>query len=144
MSALTGLECPECGQMFDAGRVQTVCHACDSPILARYDLDRLRRELDPRAVQARPRGIWRWAELLPVGDSAYRISLGEGDTPLLNARTLAHDLGLAQLLVKDEGLNPTGTFKARGMAVALSRAAELGLREFVIPTAGNAGAALAA
>jgi threonine synthase len=144
MSALTGLECPECGQTFDAGQVQTVCHACDSPILARYDLKRLKGELDRQTVGRRPRGLWRWEELLPLREPAYRISLGEGDTPLLRTRRLADDLGVGDLLVKDEGANPTGTFKARGMAVALSRAAELGLREFVVPTAGNAGAALAA
>lgn len=144
MSALTGLECPECGRKFDAGQVQTVCHACDSPILARYDLIRLKGELNRDEVAGRARGLWRWAELLPLMDPAYRIGLGEGDTPLLRTRRLAEELGLSDLLVKDEGLNPTGTFKARGMAVALSRAAELGLREFVVPTAGNAGSALAA
>lgn len=144
MSALTGLECPECGQTFDAGQVQTVCHTCDSPILARYDLSRLKGELDRHEVAGRARGLWRWAELLPLTDPAYRIELGEGDTPLLPTHRLAEELGLGALFVKDEGVNPTGTFKARGMAVALSRAAELGLREFVVPTAGNAGSALAA
>jgi threonine synthase len=88
--------------------------------------------------------LWRWAELLPVRNPDWRLTLGEGDTPLHHARRLGDRLGLRRLFVKDEGLNPTGTFKARGLAVAVGRASELGVREFVIPTAGNAGGALAA
>jgi threonine synthase len=98
----------------------------------------------PADVKARPRGLWRWAELLPVRQPVFRLTLGEGDTPLLPLPRLAEQLGLPELYVKDESLNPTGTFKARGLAVAVGRAVELGVRKFVIPTAGNAGGALAA
>jgi threonine synthase len=88
--------------------------------------------------------MWRWRELLPVRDPTYEVTLGEGDCPLLEASRLGTQLGLAHLFVKDESVNPTGTFKARGMAAAVSRAKELGIQEFVVPTAGNAGGALAA
>ena len=144
MSALTGLQCPECGALFDADRVQTICTDCDSPLLARYDLEGLRDRLDREALARRPSGLWRWAELLPVRDPAYRLTLGEGDTPLLPAPRLAQDLGLKAVYIKDESTNPTGTFKARGLAVAVARAVELGVEAFVVPTAGNAGGALAA
>ena len=144
MSTLTHLQCPECGRVFDADRPQTFCPDCQSPLVARYDLQVAARTLTPEAVAARPRGLWRWHEILPVRDPAYRYTLGEGDTPLLPVPRLAQSLGLQHLWVKDESQNPTGTFKARGLVMAVSRAVELGLREFVIPTAGNAGGALAA
>lgn len=144
MSAFVRLTCPECGRAFEANGLRTVCQPCDSPLLAGYDLADLSRRLDREQISRRPSGLWRWAELLPVQDPAWRLTLGEGDTPLLRAGKTGQALGLRQLLIKDEGLNPTGSFKARGLAVAVSRAAELGAREFVIPTAGNAGGALAA
>ncbi len=144
MSALLDLACPECGATFDADRIQKVCQACDSPLLARYDLSRLASELDRDELASRPRGLWRWQEILPVQQEAFRLGLGEGDTPLLALPRLGQDLGLRALYVKDESANPTGTFKARGMAVAVARAVELGARAFVVPTAGNAGGALAA
>jgi threonine synthase len=138
------LECPECGKQFDADQLQTFCQECWSPLLARYDLDSLRDRLLPADVKARSRGLWRWSELLPVRKPVFRLTLGEGDTPLLRLPRLAEQLDLPELCVKDESLNPTGTFKARGLAVAVGRAVELGVRKFVIPTAGNAGGALAA
>ena len=144
MSYLIDLQCPECGETFSAEVVQTYCHNCNAPLLARYDLARAAAELDREALSRRPRGMWRWRELLPVRDPANEVSLGEGDTPLLPAPRLAAGLGLKHLFIKDESFNPTGTFKARGMAAAVSRAKELGLRELVTPTAGNAGGALAA
>ena len=143
-SYLTHLECPECGQHFDADQPQSICERCNSPIFACYDLPALKHSLTREQVRARTKGTWRWAELLPVRQEAHRISLGEGDTPLLQAPQLAEWLGLHHLYIKDEGLNPTGSFKARGLQMAVARAVELGLREFVIPTAGNAGGALAA
>jgi len=143
-SYLSHLECPECGQHFLADQLQTICTDCNSPIFACYDLASLKGSLTQEEVKQRTRGIWRWAELLPVRKSSFRITLGEGDTPLLEAPHLAQSLGLKHLRVKDEGLNPTGTFKSRGLQMAVARAAELGVREFVIPTAGNAGGALAA
>lgn len=143
-SALTHLECSECGRRHDAGRLQTVCTNCGSPLLARYDLDQARRTLEPKSVRSRPRGIWRWVELLPVPVEKNRLTLGEGDTPLVPIPRLGARVGLTRASVKDESGNPTGSFKARGLAVAVSMASELGVREVVIPTAGNAGGALAA
>ncbi len=143
-SALTHLECPECGKRFDAHRVQTICGDCKSPLLARSDLEKALRSLDPKTAAARPRGLWRWAEILPVRAEKHRLTLGEGDTPLLPAARLGESLGLNKLFVKDESPNPTGSFKARGLAVAVSKAIELKVADFVIPTAGNAGGALAA
>ncbi len=137
------LHCPECGRSFDPALPQTFCHTCNSPILAQYDLAALSAKLYREEIAARPRGMWRWRELLPVDDPAAVVTLGEGDTPLLRLTSLASTYGVPDLLLKDEALNPTGTFKARGMAAAVTRAVELGVREFVIPTAGNAGGALA-
>ena len=142
-SALSHLVCPECQGRFEADRLQTYCRDCQSPLLAVYDIQKLRQELTPGIVKGRQKGLWRWAELLPVRDPSNRLTLGEGDTPLLQAPRLAESLGLQKLFVRDEGINPTGTFKARGLAVAVARAKELGVRAFVIPTAGNAGGALA-
>ena len=143
-SALSHLVCPECGEHFDADSLQTYCLDCSSPLFARYDLDGLRTHLNPAEIKSRPAGIWRWAELLPVREQANRITLGEGDTPLLPARRLGESLGLKRLFIKDEGRNPTGSFKARGLVMAVARGIELGVQAFVIPTAGNAGGALAA
>jgi threonine synthase len=144
MSFFTELQCSECGRKFDAEQLQTICPDCNSPIFATYDLDKLKNSLTKQAVRNRPRGVWRWAELLPVREEKYRFTLGEGDTPLLRLLRIGEALGLPHLYVKDEGTNPTGTFKARGLLMAVARAVELGVREFVIPTAGNAGGALAA
>lgn len=113
-------------------------------LLARYDMEAARRAVARDAIARRPAGLWRWIELLPVRDYAYVFTLGEGGTPLLEARRLGGRLGLPGIRVKAESLNPTGSFKARGMAVAVGRAAELGARPLVAPSAGNAGGALAA
>jgi threonine synthase len=144
MSLLSHLECPECARGYNADELQTVCPECGSPLLARYDLTEAKAHLDPRDLVARPNTMWRWYELLPVRDPAHIITLAEGGTPLLHTPHLGKALGLAHLYVKDEGRNPTGTFKARGIGMAVSRAVELGVKGFVIPTAGNAGGALAA
>jgi threonine synthase len=117
---------------------------CGAPLWARYDLDRAQRELDRDRFARRPASLWRWAELLPIDDLAQRIDLGEGGTPLLRIDRLAAQLGLRAVWLKDEGRNPTGSFKARGMAAAVTRAKALGVKEFVVPTAGNAGGAAAA
>jgi threonine synthase len=142
-SALTHLECPECGKKYDADRVQSFCENCRSPILARYDLIKVAASLTPVLVASRPRGLWRWAELLPVRKENFRLTLGEGDTPLLLAPHLGEKNKINRLFIKDESSNPTGSFKARGLCVAVARALELGQTEFSIPTAGNAGGALA-
>ncbi len=140
-SALSHLECSACGRRHDADRLQNLC-PCGGPLLARYALDAVRTT--PAELAARPPGLWRWAELLPVRDPAHRVTLGEGDTPLLPVPRVGAAAGLPRLLVKDEGVAPTGSFKARGAAVGASRARELGARQVALPTNGNAGAAWAA
>ncbi|PWH14462.1 MAG: threonine synthase [Anaerolineae bacterium] len=136
--------CPQCAQRFSAEAVQTYCQRCQSPILARYDLEQMARSVTPPVIRQRKRGLWRWEEFLPVKDRQWQISLGEGDTPLLPLPSLGKKLGLRHLYLKDEAQNPTACFKARGLAVTLSRHLELGLRHFRLATAGNAGGALAA
>ena len=143
-SALTHLECPRCGLRHDAFVVQNVCTQCGSPLLARYDLDTVRSTVAPRDIAARDATMWRYAELLPLQDVDDAVSFGETMTPLLPAPRLARELGIGELLVKDEGRLPTGTFKARGAAVGVSRARELGIAHVAMPTNGNAGAAWAA
>jgi threonine synthase len=144
MNYLIGLQCSRCGRAFDPARLQTYCPDCQAPLLARYDLAAARQRLDPAEISHRPRGMWRWAELLPVDEAANQVSLGEGDTPLLPLPRLGQALGLRRLYAKDESLNPTGSFKARGLSAAVSKARELGITRLIIPTAGNAGGALAA
>jgi threonine synthase len=143
-SFLVGLECSNCGRGHDCEVPQTTCATCGKVLFARYDLDGVRRALDRSALKEREPTLWRYHELLPVRDPANVATLGEGFTPLLPAPRLGEALGLDRLLLKEEGLNPTGSFKARGMAVAVSRARELGLTRLAAPSAGNAGAALAA
>ena len=143
-SALTHLECSACARRHDAGVLQRVCDACGRPLLSRYDPDAARATFSRQTLATRPPTLARYGELLPLRDPAAAVTLGEGTTPLLAASRLAKALGLERLFVKDEGRNPTGTFKDRGAAVAVSRALELGVREFAVPTAGNAGLSLAA
>ena len=144
MSYLSHLECPECAKTYSADMLRTVCPECGLPLLARYDLTRARVQLKRDSFAARPNTMWRWRALLPVRDEPHIITLGEGGTPTLRAPHLGQQLGVPNLYIKDEGRNPTGTFKARGIGMAVSRAVELGVPGFVIPTAGNAGGALAA
>ena len=142
-SALTHLECSRTGARYDADVVQGVS-AAGVPLLARYDTERAARTMTREAVAGRPATLWRYHEMLPVRDAAHIVSLGEGMTPLLPLPTYGARIGVPGLLMKDEGLTPTGTFKARGAAVGVSRAAELGVRGVAMPTNGNAGAAWAA
>lgn len=144
MNYLSHLECSHCGRIYEADALIRVCRDCGLPILARYDLAKAADEIDREELTRRSEGLWRFRELLPVRDPRYIVTLGEGGTPVLKLGQLGKELGLHRLFIKDEGLNPTGTFKALGLAAAVSRALELGVREFVIPTAGNAGGALAA
>ena len=143
MTYLTHLECSLTGQTYDANQLIRLSDA-GQPLLARYDLHKARAELDRDELMRRPAGMWRYHELLPVSDPDCRITLGEGGKPVLILSNLGRSLGLRHLYMKDEGQNPTGSFKALGLATAVSRALELGAKEFVIPTAGNAGGALAA
>jgi len=144
MSYLTILECYQCKKIFDASIIQTFCTDCRAPLFARFDLDKGLDTLDRDEFRTRPGGMWRWHELLPVHNPENMIYLGEGDTPILHLPNLGADLGMSRLYVKDESLNPTGTFKARGLSAAVSKAKELGIKKVIIPSAGNAGGALAA
>jgi threonine synthase len=142
-SVLTHLECPRCGERLQADRPTGLC-GCGSPLLARYDLAAARAALPRERLAGRRADLWRYAELLPVRDWRHVTTLGEGWTPLLPAPRLGRELGLSDLWLKDEGQNPTATFKARGAAVGVSRARELGVAALQLPTAGNAGGAWAA
>jgi threonine synthase len=140
----THLECTRCGRTFESERLWRLSECCEKPLYPRYDLESLRSSFRPDVLHGREPTLWRYAEVLPVRDRSYRLTLGEGFTPLLCVPRLAERLGLRRLWVKDEGQNPTGSFKARGLAVAVARAWELGARELALPSAGNAGSAAAA
>lgn len=144
MSYLVDLTCSACHKSYNPDEVQTYCLDCQAPLVANYDLDAAKKHVDRQEITRRPKGMWRWEELLPVRNPDNQISLGEGDTPLLRIPRVGRQLGLSQLYVKDESLNPTGSFKARGLAAAISKAKELGAVRVIIPTAGNAGGAMAA
>jgi threonine synthase len=143
-SYLTHLECSACGTEQDANTLHTVCPACGKVLYARYDLEAAAREMTPAALATRPWDLRRYAEILPVRDMAAAPLLGEGGTPLLPAPALGREFGIERLLVKDEGQNPTGSFKARGLGMAVARAKELGAASVAIPSAGNAASAMAA
>lgn len=143
-SYISHLQCSKCGRVYPHREVQTFCRECQTPLLAVYDLERARREVERDAISRRQKGMWRWHELLPVEDEANVVFLGEGDTALLRLSNLGRELGLAHLFVKDESSNPTASFKARGLGAAVSKAKELGVERVIIPTAGNAGGAMAA
>jgi threonine synthase len=134
------LECSACSKKFEAAIEQHLC-TCGKPLLARYDLRRATATLTLENLKSRPSNLWRYSEVLP-NDTA--ITLGEGMTPLVHTMRIGASMGLSRLYVKDEGLNPTGSFKARGMTAAVSRAKSLGAKILAAPTAGNAGGALAA
>jgi threonine synthase len=141
-SYLTHLECGRCGDRYDSGVPQGLC-ACGSPLLARYDLPAAAGALDRAELTSREPSLWRYHELLPVQSPEMVVTLGEGMTPLVPLPRLGSEQGFASLAMKDEGLLPTGSFKARGAAVGVSRARELGITRIAMPTNGNAGAAWA-
>ena len=144
MSNMTYLECSLCGIQFDADKLQTLCPDCQRPLLVRYDLEAVKNTWDRDSLQTREQDMWRYREVLPLRDASTAIRLGEGYTPLLHAQRLGETLRMPYIFIKDEGLNPTGSFKARGLCVAISRALELGVKEVVIPSAGNAAGAMSA
>jgi threonine synthase len=143
-SHLSHLKCSGCDRKFSPQEIHTFCPDCQSPLLAEYDLGRVCDLVDRDEIFRRPKGMWRWHEVLPITNPENVVFLGEGDTALLKVPNLGRELGLANLFVKDESSNPTGSFKARGLAAAVSKAKELGIRKVIIPTAGNAGGAMAA
>jgi threonine synthase len=140
---LTHLDCTRCDRRYPPGQLLNLCE-CGGPLFARYDLERAAHDMRPGHLALRAPNLWRYREVLPVEGPDDRISLGEGFTPLLSAPQLGAAVGLPRLFVKDEAGNPTGSFKARGLALAVSMARTLGAREVCLPSAGNAGSALAA
>ncbi len=142
-STVKSLRCSKCGNRFEVTEVLTVC-PCGGPILVDYDYDRAADVISPDELRGREPSIWKYREVLPVIDDANIVSLGEGGTPLLPSNEVGVHWGQPHVFFKDETVNPTGSFKARGLGVAVSRAKELGIKRVIIPTAGNAGSALAA
>jgi len=140
---VTHLECSLCNRQYQAGKPWNLCE-CGGPLLVRYDLQKLRSAWSRDSLVSAPENMWRYAPALPVTKETSIISLGEGMTPLLPARRTGERIGSGDLLIKDEGLNPTGSFKARGLSCAVSMCVELGQRKLAIPSAGNAASALAA
>jgi len=141
---VTHLECAACRLRHEARRLHNLCLECGKPLLVRYDLQQAQHTLTRESLKGRSSDLWRYFEVLPVDDDSNIVSLGEGWTPLLHARRLGKTLGLEQLYIKDESQNPTQSFKARGMAAAVSMAKELGVHKLAVPSAGNAAGALAA
>jgi threonine synthase len=141
---VTHLECGLCGLEHEARRLLNLCRACGKPLLVRYDLDRAKLTLTKESLASRRPDLWRYREVLPVDDDDHIVALGEGWTPLLRASRLERRVGVHELYIKDESQNPTQSFKARGMAVAVSMAKELGAKKLAVPSAGNAAGALAA
>src|SRR5688500_3141973 len=141
---VTHLECAACGLTHEAQRLHNLCTKCGKPLLVRYDLKLAAATLTKESLARRGADLWRYREVLPVEHDENIVSLGEGWTPLVPASRLGAQIGLTDLFIKDESLNPTQSFKARGMAAAVSMAKELGARKLAVPSAGNAAGALAA
>jgi threonine synthase len=141
---VTRLDCTRCNKRYAPDQVLHLCEECHSPLFARYDLERAAKNMRPGHLALREPTQWRYDDVLPVDNPDHRISLGEGFTPLLPARRLGSSAGLPRLFIKDESGNPTGSFKARGLALAVSMAKALGAKDVSLPSAGNAGSALAA
>jgi threonine synthase len=135
--------CPHCDNRFSLSRLHNLC-SCGSPLLVRCNLKIASAVFSKSSLKGRVPTLWRYRELLPLQDDANLVSLGEGFTPLIEAKTLAREFGLERLWIKDEAQNPTGSFKDRGLSLAVSRAKELGVKKMAIPSAGNAGGSLAA
>ena len=140
---VTHLSCSACAAYHAPNQLHNLCTQCGKPLLVHYDLDQAAATLKKDSLPARPSSLWRYREVLPVIRNDNIVSLGEGWTPLLHAQRLGEQLGLPRLYIKDESCNPTGSFKARGMALAVSMAKELGVTKLAVPSAGNAAGALA-
>ena len=143
MTFATEIVCPRCRNSFPLGKVINLC-PCGSPLLVRYDARKIARAVKKSELKSRPSTLWRYQEFLPLRAERNRVSLGEGFTPLIEARQLASELSIKRLWIKDEAQNPTGSFKDRGLSVAVSLAKELGIKKVAIPSAGNAGGSLSA
>ncbi|MCH3965142.1 MAG: threonine synthase [Clostridium sp.] len=143
MTYLKYLECSKCGKIYSADQPQNLCR-CNGPLLAQYDLDKIRKNINKDVFKTRRKGIFRFRELLPIKEGKNMVTMGEGDTPVIKIKKLGKKIGAENLYIKDEGLNPTGTFKARGAAVGVSKAKELGIKTIAMSTSGNAGSAWSA
>ena len=143
MNHITHLECSLCGKRHAAGQVQNLC-ACGGPLLVRYDLQKAKETWKRESLASAPDTMWRYAPVLPPTKQSSIVTLGEGMTPLIQTKRLGRHMGAHDLWVKDEGINPTGSFKARGLSCAISMCVELGIRKVAIPSAGNAASAMAA
>ena len=141
-SYLTHLECTYCNATYSAAEAHRVCSACGKVLYPRYDLEAAASNLDPGALRDRPANMWRYFEVMPVLDPANVITLGEGFTPIFKAERLGAAMGCSNLHIKDEGVNPTASFKARGLSAAVSKAKELGITKITMPSAGNAAGAM--
>lgn len=138
------MECSFCGKVYEPGKLHNLCSDCSKPLLARYDLEMVRKTITPNVIASRKPDLWRYHELLPVQDIQNKLCMGEGFTPLIHAESLGRKVGFPYLFIKDESQNPTGSFKARGLTMAVSRALELGVKALSIPSAGNAAGAMSA
>ncbi|HUS07628.1 MAG TPA: threonine synthase, partial [Bryobacteraceae bacterium] len=143
MTTLSHLECSLCAKRYQAGKIHNLCE-CGGPLLVRYDLPKARQTWRRESLASAPANMWRYAPVLPLDDVSQAVTLGEGWTPLIRTTRLGESLGASDLWVKDEGMNPTGSFKARGLSCAVSMAKSLGVRKLAIPSAGNAAGAMAA
>lgn len=143
MTTLSHLECSLCRKRHERGEIHNLC-SCGGPLLVRYDLEKARENWSREWLAGSPSSMWRYAPVLPVGRPESVVSLGEGFTPLVRADRLGAKIGAKNLWVKDEGMNPTGSFKARGMSCAISMCVELGVKRVAVPSAGNAASATAA
>ena len=144
MNFFSHLESGYCTKTYEADKLWNLCPECSKPLLARYDLVSAKEKLSKDELKNREPNLWRYNELLPIRDKKFILTLGEGFSPLFKATRLGKELGFSNLYIKDEGLNPTTSFKARGLSVAVSRAYELGVKEVSIPSAGNAAGAMSA
>lgn len=143
-SFLSHLECTETGETYSAAEPHTLSPSAQKVLYPRYDLDAAKAAVDPSVFTKRPPNMWRFFEMMPVLDESHVVTMGEGVTPMLRARRLEQAHGARTLYIKDEGVNPTGSFKARGLSAAVSKANELGLHRLTVPSAGNAAGALSA
>jgi len=143
LTFLEKLECTRCDASYSPDQPHNLCQ-CGAPLFARYKLEQIKQKLKRDDISNRPPNLWRYREVLPITETKVMVSLGEGFTPLIPAQNLGEKLGLENLWIKDESLNPTGSFKARGMSTAISMAKRLGIKEICLPSAGNAAGAAAA
>jgi threonine synthase len=143
MNFFSHLECGYCSKIYDKNKIWNLCPDCGKPLLARYDIESARKNFNREVLKEREKTLWRYFEMLPVRIE-YKLSLGEGFTPLLKAEKLGSEVEIENLFIKDEGLNPTTSFKARGLCLAISKAFEFGIKEVSIPSAGNAAGAMSA